>query len=432
MHLSISSPIAGQTMQEPERTESSQTPPSAKASNSIALIPYTANQVLKTPTTALPLSSLTSGILHTTFSFVPIEEMISSMSRVNKLFRQLFKPLEASLPVPIRTQLPSRNLTPRLMNSLAKALDVPLSVIGSHGRKFSSQGCFNIQKYIEACSHLEAVKLTPKIGYMRNDMAKEDIQFVIARCPNLTKFESSDCPALDDDILDMFTKQLPHLNSLSIPGCNYVSDKGLTPLFRSRAMKCVNLYYYDGLPYDALLALASNASQLEVFKFFTSKIIHGFNTSVTNPAQFKEQYNQALQTLFAQKTQLKEVDLTEHGLNEGQLLQRKTVITLINHAPNLRKLCLNNASISDSIIQHLVKKCPLLEELVIEECKNLTKSSLKSLRRCKSLRILHIRGNNKMMTSSAIKTLQQANPRLKIIRTYQESIDHSKSVKSEY
>lgn len=407
---SISSSIYEQTFSSERETSTEAERNSSASSLQTALIPFPITPSLTAG--QMTLGTLPPGVLKTSASFLSFGDM-TSLSKVCRLFHNLITQSEDSLPIHVRMQLSNTLLTSNSIKRLTSKLNVTLSQIGECVRKFSIQhyeeGLTNIlKKHLPFLPKLDVLILSPsKQIKSKNEtnISKEDIALIAAHCQSLTTFECCSSDTLQDDMLKTLADQLPDLDSLNVSSCFDISDAGILPFIQSRAMKKLDLSFCRGISNDTVLALAKNAAQLQVLGLARTRT---FDTAIID--------KEALKTLFAQCTELREVDLSQCPLDD------ETFCELLNHAPKLRKIKLTNCQISDEAIQLLVEKCPHLEELFIDACNNLTDASLDALTQCKCLTTLDINENQNNMSAKTIETFKKTHSKLKVMQTLMDTI----------
>lgn len=390
--MSMTSILTVQPLQTEGRPSTTIKGTGSKAATSTALIPYTAIETITKAQSSPPsLSTLSTSLLHTTFSFLHLEDMINPLRGVNRLFRTLFKPLE--IPLPVRMQLPTRNLTPMIIRRLAHSLHLPLSTIGSQARTFTDFGHRPLAKYLASSQNLEVLKLVanPHQELPKNYVSDEDIRCIAANCLNLTTFECYTCFTLFDDMLHMLVQKLPKLHSLILPFCINITDAGILPFITSRAMRQLDLACCPNISDEIILALAKNASQLEMLSLRCNRTVS----------------QTAFSLLFAQCKELREINLSQCAQ-----INDETFIALILSAPKLRKIKISQCNLSDRAIQVLAANCLCLEELFIDKCNKLTDASLEALGQCKSLQLLDMSDNKENLTSTAVEKLKRMNAKL--------------------
>lgn len=359
----------------------------------MALIPYVAAETLIAPSTAprVAVPPLKSSTLINQIASCLTDNECLVLSNVCSLFqRTLMKQPNDLLPLHVRWQLPYRIMSPLLLRGLATQFNVDPALIGEHGRQLSIFRYADLETTLPALKNLRILNMGSP-NYQPDSITETSVELITTHCPDLVQFNCSHS-SLTDEMLKKLAATLLKVDHLSIPDSEEVTDEGVLAFINSRKLRHLNVSVCPNITDATLVALAENASQLE------SLSLAGYRTDDES----------GLKTLFAQCKELREISLCNVDFDE------ETFIPLFENAPKLRKICLNYSTISDRALKVLAEKCPLLEELEIAGCKNLTDASLTSLNQHKSLRTLDISSNGSRMTSAVVDVFCGANRRIHV------------------
>ncbi|KAI8640948.1 hypothetical protein BD408DRAFT_452419 [Parasitella parasitica] len=208
------------------------------------------------------------------------------------------------------------------------------------------------------CSKLERLEMS-----WCTNITGADILPLVQQCSaTLTYLKINKCPGLDnEDTMLSLGNNLPNLTHLSLAYCTDLTDSALETFLSSspsRKITHLNLSGCANLSDTTLSNLARYTQEIQHLELANCQLMT----------------DRGLSPLFARVQTFTFLDL--EGIFQ---LTTTSVSSIADHQPHLQRLCLSDcAHVSDADVEDLVKRCPELYHLEMDNCM-ITDVALKSI-----------------------------------------------------